>query len=133
MSLEMIRQRLEAATPGPWEQRHGQLLMPPQRYEVIGADGTWLVTAGDNDYGPAGGLYGADNAALIAHAPTDLKLLLAVAEAAKALRYIVTYHDPGIPGEDGYVGDPPLRPGCHPDCDAVEAFKAALDALEAAP
>lgn len=60
--LEAIRARLEAATPGPW---------------VKDVTGVW---AGGED----NGRYDA-NAALIAHAPDDLRLLLTVAEAVEEM------------------------------------------------
>lgn len=71
--LDEIRARLEAATPGPWsaDYWHGDPLQ------------TWAVTddAGVKELAVADELTEAD-ALLIAHAPEDLRILLAVAEAA---------------------------------------------------
>lgn len=93
MSIDSVRKRLEAATPGPWwigpsrrgfemhigagafdEYAHGS------RWPAVHG-GTYVVSPGrEGD----GGIDDTANADLIAHAPTDLAALLKVAEAAQA-------------------------------------------------
>lgn len=82
-TIEAIRDRLEAATPGPWtllDQGYGRWGVGCKRWprtpSVVYAHSAWD--------GFGNGSREAD-AALIAAAPTDLALLLAVAEAAKEM------------------------------------------------
>lgn len=84
MSLESIRKRLVNATPGPWEwaaDRGGpgyvQLYCPDEAVDEYEAD---VLSAEGNQV-----LVVETNAELIAHAPTDLALLVDVAEAAGEL------------------------------------------------
>lgn len=69
MSRDDIRARLAAATPGPWEFGCGL--------------SDWHVSTGgvDDCITVATTIYG-DDGEFIAHAPDDLRLLLAVADAA---------------------------------------------------
>lgn len=107
--LEAIKARLAAATPGPWEHcgqtghreikaTDGSTLFnpsPPRKCQcgmVWGPDGNAVVAVAmsykDEDYTGGEGYteeQKKENMALIAHAPADLALLLAVAEAAKRL------------------------------------------------
>ena len=59
--------------------------MPPMRYEIAAPDvEEWsVVEAGDNDWGPAGGVSKKADAHLIANAPTWLAQLLAALEASE--------------------------------------------------
>lgn len=71
MSAETIRQRLAAATPAPWDAEEGSGTVwagPASVVQIAYESGR---TKGD--------------AALIAHAPTDLALLLAAVEAAQVV------------------------------------------------
>ena len=82
--LQAIEARLAAATPAPWEARdrgHG--------VEVYmgGVSGAWLSTA--SAYGPKGSRHRditgtRADAALIAHAPTDLAALVAEVQRMQA-------------------------------------------------
>lgn len=113
--LDEIRARLEAATPGPWEAYHARF---PNAY----GEGFWRVD-GPHERGYEGGFERAD-ADLIAHAPEDLRLLLAVAEAAKDVCR--------PPNACACVG-PPGACACLLRGQAdLERLRAALDALEAA-
>lgn len=113
MSIESVRKRLEAATPGPWE-----------RYtNPAWDDPGYIRTPHTSDSRPRHVAYVRSdegnpipNAELIAHAPTDLRLALDVIESAKA---VVSYEEVIAP-----------TPGC--DCPGCRLF-AALDAFEAAP
>ena len=84
-SPEAIAEALNEATPGPWQAREGWNLMPPMRYEIAAPDvEEWsVVEAGDNDWGPAGGVNKKADAHLIANAPTWLAQLLAALEASE--------------------------------------------------
>lgn len=108
MSLENIRKRLEAATPAPWwydedEQcwrLHGTAITIPA-IGPIGPQriGKQIAKARKQDdqmmpYWPDPA-----DAELIAHAPTDLKLLLAIAQAAAAF---VTAHETAAVADDEY-------------------------------
>ena len=94
MSIASIRSRLAEATPGPWE------------FDVAFNDGddpgaenggdywTWCLFRAEED-GPLGGTEWDDptpDVDLIAHAPTDLALLLDVAEAASRVG-VHPWHD----------------------------------------
>ena len=87
-SPEAIAEALNEATPGPWQAREGWNLMPPMRYEIAAPDvEKWsVVEAGDNDWGPAGGVNKKGDAHLIANAPTWLAQLLAALEASERER-----------------------------------------------
>ena len=81
MSIESIHQRLDAGTPGPWADALGPL------FGAVVCPGL----SNDSEYTDVvyGGRVvcesiGTADAALVAHAPTDLALLLAVAEVMKA-------------------------------------------------
>ena len=86
---ESIRERLAAATPGPWTADTDDRDDTPVGITSATED---IVSTGYNDWGPCGGCYNQDNADLIAHAPTDLVLLLA---AAEALNGMLAAFDPG--------------------------------------
>ena len=75
MTIESIRARVEAATPGPWVNTVGQVYPVAQVYPP-GAEfnAVWPVPQTEPD------------ADFIAHARQDVPLLLAVAEAAAAVR-----------------------------------------------
>ena len=62
--------------------------MPPMRYEIAAPEvEEWaVVEAGDNDWGPAGGVNKKADATFIANAPTDIASLLAALAAEKAAR-----------------------------------------------
>jgi hypothetical protein len=92
MSRESIRQRLEAATPGPWfhykaARLRKQFAGGPVDEVSVGPGGPTVV--------PWIGFDGADgtkkskraNAAFIAHARQDIPALLAVADAAAAVAW----------------------------------------------
>jgi len=85
MSIESIKQRISDATQGPWWQ--GETTKPvgsegPFGTEIMARLGShseeiWVAQVNEESPGP--------DADLIAHAPTDLALLLAVVDAAKVL------------------------------------------------
>ena len=105
MSIESIRQRLDAATPKPWRvsPRPGTQLVAHwiddgRQYELFRSD-----RADPNE---------AANVDLVVHAPTDLALLLEVAEAARWLN--------DAEGDGSLIND------------YLDRLTVALDALEAA-
>lgn len=115
MSRASIRQRVEAAWPGPWWTKHA----PDPAYEadwpIVAAPDTFLVTPG---------IVRQPDAAFIAAARTDIPLLLAVADAAAAL--MAHHGDTECMASDD-------RPWPH-ECEAAhEPLRAALAALEAQP
>jgi hypothetical protein len=77
MSIESIRKRLEAAMPGPWEISDTDINGHTMRVGPIAGYDYDALMAGADD----------PDIQLIAHAPTDLALLLEVAEAAKVWVY----------------------------------------------
>ena len=116
MSAESLRARLAAATPGPWE---GLLV------GVVGDEERTYVAPFDNERQapkPA-------DADLIAHAPTDLALLLAVFDAAKEAI------DPGdyLPQHFTYPGDVTCADCFESWPCATERTRLAIAAFEAAP
>ena len=92
MSIESTRKRLEAATPGPWaagpfsKRSVRRVNWPPKTSEFI------VLSGHDYLFDIDTGCQEEADAELIAHAPTDLALLLEVAEAAQAL--ITVLHPP---------------------------------------
>lgn len=98
MSIESVRKRLAEATPGPWRSHpnpaYGGPLekAPPPHYirtadsadsgpgDPWGSEGAVVSVEGDE----CGGVWNKADADLIAHAPTDLRLLLDVVEATSA-------------------------------------------------
>ena len=82
--LEPIQNRLNAATPGPWEMRQCAPCTERGRLEVNIWDkaGNFLITnwCDDDPYEPA-------DAVFIANAPTDQARLLAAVQAVTALHY----------------------------------------------
>lgn len=123
MSLESVRKRLAAATPGPWQSNIS--------YHVDGDDEVVKhITAGTDDNTVA--VMGCDftssdaDADLIAHAPTDLRLALAVVEAARDLVDDLQYTARSEQDGSWWPSEP------HPDsCQAM--ILRALGAFEAAP
>jgi hypothetical protein len=114
VSAESIKQRLAAAEPGPWE------VMPGTLYGggyTVGRRGVAVDDWGTEEYHVKHVLVdNAEEAELIAHAPTDLALLLTVAEAAS------------------FVADLLDVWGCAPEAtEGLDKLNAALDAMEAAP
>ena len=93
--LAGIEARLEAATPGPWEgitDRDEFLTMSPLGY----GDGVIIK------FTERFGCEMASNAALITHAPTDIRALL---DEVERLREVITfaraaYRDDDFPGGD---------------------------------
>ena len=83
LDLAPIRARLEAATPGPWSEAGS---VPRAIVAAHNADINLLslYTFGDGD-GPYAVVASQDDAALIAHAPTDIAALLAEVERLQAL------------------------------------------------
>ena len=106
--VQTIRVRLKAATPGPWEIS----VVTPQHNDIA-------VVRGIQIRGPYKAVACKDDAALIAHAPTDLAFLcdqverlLAVAEAADKLPpkwsvyrlpYPTYQHKFGLLGHNGKI------------------------------
>ena len=97
MSIESVRKRLEAATPGPWEasgwdheefygawKRVGPGASAWESYASSSQKAGLYLYSADHDYRGDEKVNDAD-AELTAHAPTDLALLLAVVDAAKVL------------------------------------------------
>ena len=84
MSLESVRKRLEAATPGPW--RHAEDYLRAIRTR----DGTEVCSVHLSrdriGWGNRGAVY--PDGDLIAHAPTDLALMADVVEAARVMRAV---------------------------------------------
>ena len=83
VTIEDIKARLAAATPGPWEMR-------PDGWQVTSAQCNICGTFHTHQMHDGGRLVSVrpvqPDADLIAHAPTDLARLVAVAEAAAELR-----------------------------------------------
>ena len=116
MSIESIRQRLDAATPEPWRvsPRPGTQLVAHwiddgRQYELFRSD-----PLDPNE---------AANVDLVVHAPTDLALLLEVAEAAREAR-----DSTGVEYADERLRYAVLQI----DREDWTRLMAALDALEAA-
>jgi hypothetical protein len=103
--LQAIRDRAEKATPGPWV-TEGDVVVR----DNDDSDDRWITEAWEET--------GPHNAEFIAHARTDVPLLLAVVEAAEAWRQAEYDHGPGSaePDEDAWYA-------------AQEAFWVALAAL----
>lgn len=122
MSIESIKARAAAATPGPWEVYEARSRGP------TGAIVHWEVVGGDYSPVPivAGVPHSEAASTFIVHARTDIDLLLAVAEAAK--EYAASWGvGPDCDISRASIGDWRLR------CErARSAMFAALDALEAA-
>ena len=110
MSIESVRKRLEAATPGPWLlAKYAGVPAVVCGDGVVGEDNWVVESCGQGGCEPSP----LKNAVLIAHAPTDLALALdALSEAAA--------------NHDNY-----LCSACtvHTVC----ALKQALDAFESSP
>ena len=125
MTRESIRDRLAKATPGPWVADGKTVHFDPVVLgEAEGYDEPYLLSRAGTIYDEGG--HTAADADLIAHAPTDIAALLAVADAAELLSR----------GNDGdtmccllAVASDGLR---HGDC-AWDDLRAALAALEALP
>jgi hypothetical protein len=122
VSAATIKARLAAATPAPWIAASGK-----GKVSVVG-------TKDNNGHSYALAVFSAvpathrkGDAELIAHAPTDLALLMAVVEHAKLDHYLTEHF---LRADDQYVSVPgcacPLGADLHP-CPAL----ATLDALEA--
>ena len=81
MSLESVRKRLEAATPGrPWEIKTDDRYAADRRVAMLTESPQVDVVCAQGSKADPDALADAD---LIAHAPTDLALLIDVAEAAQ--------------------------------------------------
>lgn len=137
MSIESIRARLEAATPGPWRAMHDHEIpdAPHSLGEVWGSlsESDYLL-AHDGDPAPSGRA----DADFIVHAITDVELLLAVAEAARrlyaaSLDYETTMLDPAASGADERREVLTCVQKLKAIYDANLPLGVALDALEAAP
>ncbi len=94
MPIETIKARLDAATPGPWEMTdHVERYHVPEAAPDAVYDYHWW-SIDHNGVTVVEDMRGAEESepdfALIAHAPTDLRALLKVAEAAKDYRDIQT-------------------------------------------
>ncbi len=78
MSIESVRKRLAEATPGPWAWAAGggTAFVQTKNPSPVYPRNIAVLSPSDRDL---------KDSWLIAHAPTDLALLLAVAEAAKRL------------------------------------------------
>ncbi len=120
MSIESIHQRLDAGTPGPWADALGPL------FGAVVCPGL----SNDSEYTDVvyGGRVvcesiGTADAALVAHAPTDLALLLEVAEAAREAR-----DSSGVECADERLRYVVLQV----DKEDLTRLVAALDALDAA-
>jgi hypothetical protein len=144
MSRESIRQRVEAATPGPWRQGHwsgrchlqheGTRFHPggkgcvydpefyPDTVTISTAEPGSLV-AGQWDY-EYGGIREPDDAAFVAHARQDIPALLAAMDGlVLALEQMEREHGHhNIPGSVTCYG-----------CGSVAKARAALRDLEAQP
>jgi hypothetical protein len=146
MSRESIRQRLAAATPGPLEREtwgyrdlddqadHVRRNLALQYSgEVTATDMTW-VSEGERFIALIGnGPKQTENGDLIAHAPTDLAALLAVADAAAAALATTLTYDSGMCVDCGQWVRPGDEPGTHVEgfCTVLD-LQTALAALEAA-
>lgn len=115
MSLETIKERADAATPGPWSADGG--------YAIRGATDDVLVMVDKADV-----LMEREDAAFIAHARQDIPALLRVAEAAAlyrtAMAVALEYGDSNDPHGDR-LWDAATSTG--------DALTRALDDLEALP
>jgi hypothetical protein len=121
MTREAIRQRLAAATPGPWKKRAPGWLGPDRhKWRCV-----FFGPSPDEPY-TTSPLVPAD-ADLIAHAPTDLAALLAVADAAAMVGETHLEYDDGI-----CVDCHGWPSGKHDEGCAVPRLLDALAALEAA-
>ena len=116
MSVKSVRARLAAATPGTWYVHDVHSI-----YNAICIDGSdgrcWRVVS-------QSGMGDAD-ADLIAHAPADLTLALAVIEAVRASDAVGAIYS--AHGEFCISSD---NCSCH---DEAERLEDAIDAFEAAP
>lgn len=108
MTLDAIKARRDAATPGPWELREAAAFV---RIEMPEPDTDPSFVYAEHCYGliPPGIIH-RDDADFIAHSRTDIDKLITVAEAAKVAE--VALH---MTGRNGPV---------------YEMLKDALDALE---
>jgi len=127
--LAPIRERLAAATPGPWFQGRAS-----DRYEnTREVYSEREVSATSEDV--ATFIHHPEDAALIANAPTDLARLLAAIEAVAALHKPVSS---GITGVPHSLADYDVCPKCFNDdgwpvaypCPTVAAVEAALKGEE---
>jgi hypothetical protein len=139
VSTESIAARLAAATPGQWRVEECSSHHDEPEDVVIVADNKTVVSAAWCNDSTADLDITLADADLIAHAPDDLRALLAVAVAAEALRDRMNVpkhlkcrhsHD-----HEGYRCTHPTKPhcgGCYEDWPCPEArLLAALDALVA--
>ena len=80
LDLAGIEARLKAATPGPWSVKHRHCMHEPPDDESCGLG---LEIVGPPEASNRGQFYRGADAVFIAHAPSDVAVLL---EAVKALR-----------------------------------------------
>lgn len=101
--VEQIRARVEAATPGPWwVQTHDSRNHP--FLAAVHTTAEPMVTEVAMAYGVADGEF-------VAHAPEDVRYLLArLAEQAATIERVRAVHRPG----EGYMSDDCV--GCREDC-----------------
>jgi hypothetical protein len=80
------RERLDAATPGPWlvTPDHPDIVMKPDEGHPDGWDGTMIARVPADEFG----LVDEANAQFIAHAPTDLTAALDALDRVRALHTV---------------------------------------------
>lgn len=144
MTRETLRQRLAAATPGPWEQggpgdedRSESCIvnMNPRWEPFVFPDGEvqWLPNGRAGIIYDEGGHRPTD-AALIAHARQDLPALLALADAAaKALDQLERYWQHGEECEawEESEGESVAVDAAHCDCGVADLYRLLREPLTA--
>ncbi len=88
MSLKSIRERLAAATPGPWKASQTEDRLFVLRNQSAPYEFAWVYKSHGND------------AHFIAHAPTDIAILLECAEALEALCDAIAIKETGMGGRE---------------------------------